>query len=65
MELTQDFKQTITARVRRDPPFGRALMNEAAELFLSGEPEIAGMMLRDVVNPTVGFEEEYNAEENK
>ena len=56
MALTRDFKQTITARVRRDPAFGRALLNEAATLFLNGEPETARMILRDLVNSTVGFE---------
>jgi hypothetical protein len=56
MALTRDFKQTITARVRRDPAFGRALLNEAATLFLNDEPEAARMILRDLVNSTVGFE---------
>jgi DNA-binding phage protein len=56
MALTRDFKQTITARVWRDPAFGRALLNEAATLFLNGEPETARMILRDLVNSTVGFE---------
>jgi DNA-binding phage protein len=56
MALTRDFKKTITARVRRDPAFGKALLNEAATLFLNGEPEAARLILRDLVNSTVGFE---------
>lgn len=56
MALTRDFKQTIAARVRRDPKFARALLDEAATLFLNGEPEPARLILRDLVNATVGFE---------
>jgi DNA-binding phage protein len=54
--VARDFKQTITARVRRDPAFGEALLNEAGTLFLNGEPETARLILRDLVNSTVGFE---------
>jgi DNA-binding phage protein len=56
MSLTRNFERTITARVRRDPAFGEALLNEAATLFLNGEPETARVILRDLVNSTVGFE---------
>jgi DNA-binding phage protein len=57
MALTRDFKQTVAARVERDPAFARAMLDEAATLFLNGEPETARMMLRDLVNATVGFEQ--------
>jgi hypothetical protein len=56
MSLTRDYKQTVTARVRRDPASGEALLNEAATLFLSGEPETARLILRDLVKSAVGFE---------
>ena len=56
MALTRDFKQTVVERVRRDPKFARALLDEAATLFLNGEPETARLLLRDLVNATVGFE---------
>ncbi len=56
MALTRDFRQTVAARVERDPAFARAMLDEAAPLFLNGEPETARMMLRDLVNATVGFE---------
>jgi DNA-binding phage protein len=56
MALTRDFRQTVAARVERDPAFARAMLDEAAALFLNGEPETARMMLRDLVNATVGFE---------
>ena len=56
MALTRDFKQTVVERVRRDPKFAKALLDEAATLFLNGEPEAARLILRDLVNATVGFE---------
>jgi DNA-binding phage protein len=56
MTLTRDFKQTIVERVERDPEFAKALLDEAATLFLSGEPDAARLILRDLVNATVGFE---------
>lgn len=56
MTLTRDFRQTVVERVRRDPDFAKALLDEAATLFLSGEPDAARLILRDLVNATVGFE---------
>jgi DNA-binding phage protein len=56
MTLTRDFKQTVIERVKRDPAFAKALLDEAATLFLSGEPDAARLILRDLVNATVGFE---------
>lgn len=56
MALTRDFKQTIVERAQRDPAFGKALLDEAATMFLNGEPDTARLILRDLVNATVGFE---------
>jgi DNA-binding phage protein len=56
MALTRDFKDTIAARVKRDPAFAKGLLDEAATLFLNGEPDTARLILRDLVNATVGFE---------
>ncbi len=56
MALTRDFKQTVVERVQRDPAFARALLDEAATLFLNGEPGTARLILRDLVNATMGFE---------
>ena len=56
MALTRYFKQTIVERVQRDPAFGKALLDEAATMFLNGEPDTARLILRDLVNATVGFE---------
>ncbi len=56
MALTRDFRQTVVERVQRDPAFARALLDEAATLFLNGEPNTARLLLRDLVNATIGFE---------
>ena len=57
MALTRDFKETVNARVQRDSEFAIALLDEAISLFLNGEPETARLILRDIVNSTVGFEQ--------
>ena len=57
MALTRDFKQTVMERVAREPAFAKALLDEAATLFLNGEPEPARLILRDLVNATLGFEQ--------
>lgn len=56
MPLTRDFKRTVLERVQREPAFARALLDEAAALFLNGDPATARVILRDLVNATVGFE---------
>jgi DNA-binding phage protein len=60
MDITRDFQETINARVQREPEFAKALLDEAASLFLNGEPETARLILRDLVNATTGFEELAN-----
>ena len=57
MALTRDFKQTIRARVRRDPAFRKELLREGIESFLSGDVETGKTVLRDYINATVGFAE--------
>ena len=56
MALTRNVKQAVVARAKRDPAFAKALLDEAATLFLNGEPETAKLILRDLVNATLGFE---------
>jgi len=55
MALTRDFKETIRARVMRDPGFRKALLREGIENFLSGDVETGKIILRDFINATVGF----------
>ena len=56
MTLTRDYKITVMERTQRDPAFARAMLDEAANLFLTGEPDVARLVLRDLVNATLGFE---------
>ena len=55
MALTRDFKETIRARVERDPGFRKALLREGIENFLAGDVETGKIILRDFINATVGF----------
>lgn len=57
MAVTRDFRETIQERIQNDEAFATALLDEAISLFLNGEPETARLVLRDLVNSTVGFEE--------
>jgi DNA-binding phage protein len=57
MALTKDFREIVKERIQREPEFASALLDEAIFLFLNGEPEVARLILRDLVNATVGFEE--------
>jgi DNA-binding phage protein len=57
MALTRDFKETIRARVKRDPGFRKALLREGIENLISGDVETGKIILRDFINATVGFTE--------
>jgi DNA-binding phage protein len=64
MTLTRDFKDTVVARVQRDPRFREMLFTEAINTYLGGDIAAGKAILRDLVNATVGFEE-LAAELNK
>jgi DNA-binding phage protein len=53
---TRDASLTTIERARRDPEFAKALLAETVTLIVSGEPETARLLLRDLVNATTGFE---------
>jgi hypothetical protein len=55
MALTTDFRQTVQARIKRDPDFRRGILSEALESLLGGEVPLAKELLRDYINATVGF----------
>ncbi len=57
MALKRDFKETVKERAARDPAFAKAMFDEAATAFLNGEPHVARLILRDLVNASVGFED--------
>ena len=56
MALTRHFKDTMVARVERDPAFVRAMLDESLTLFLNGDSDAAKAIWRDVINATIGFE---------
>ena len=55
MALTRDYKQTVLARIKRDPKFARALYAEAVNSLLEGETEVGLSMLRDLVHAGITF----------
>lgn len=56
MPLTRDFKETVQARVARDPVYRRELLREGVECLLVGELDTGKAVLRDYINATIGFE---------
>jgi DNA-binding phage protein len=57
MVLTKDLKETLKKRVENDPDFAKALLHEAIDLMLDGDSATAKLILRDLINATVGFEQ--------
>ena len=57
MSLTRDFKETIQARIERDPGFREQLLKEGVECLLSGDVDTGKAVLRDYINATIGFQE--------
>ena len=57
MSLTRDFKETMRARIERDPGFREALLEDGVECLLSGDVETGKSVLRDYINATIGFQE--------
>jgi DNA-binding phage protein len=55
MALTRYFRETVQARVKRDPAFRRGLLSEAIENLLSGEVALGKELLRDYINAAIGF----------
>ncbi len=56
MTVTRDVQETIQERIQNDTEFATALLDEAITRFLNNEPETARLVLRDLVNSTIGFE---------
>ena len=56
MVLTEDFRQTILRRARRDAGFRVALLQEAIECIAAGELEVGKSMLRNHINASLGFD---------
>lgn len=56
LALTRHFKETVAARVGRDPAFREALLREGIETLLAGDVGTGKAVLRDYINATMGFE---------
>ena len=57
MTLTKEYRETVLARIKRDPKFARALYEEAMTAILEGETEEGLSMLRDLVHAEITFKE--------
>lgn len=57
MPLTRDFKETVQARVQRDPEFRQRLLQEGVECLLAGDIDTGSSLLRTYINATMGFTE--------
>ncbi|MPZ18730.1 MAG: transcriptional regulator [Luteitalea sp.] len=57
MPLTRAFKDTVQARMQRDPAYRRELLREGIECLVTGDLETGKTILRDYINATVGFED--------
>ena len=57
MALTREYKDTVLARIKRDPKFARALYAEAVNSLLEGEIEEGLSILRDLVHANITFKE--------
>ena len=55
MALTREYKQTVVARIQREPKFARALYAESLNAMLEGETDEALSMLRDLVHAGLTF----------
>ena len=53
MALTRDFKQTVQARVRRDPDFRAHLLQAGLECLLAGDLATGKAVLRDYINAAI------------
>ena len=57
MALTRDFRETIQARVERDPVFREELLKEGVQCLLAGDMDVGKAILRDYIKATIGFAE--------
>jgi DNA-binding phage protein len=55
MALTREYKQTVLARIKRDPKFAQALYIEAVNALIEGETDEGLSMLRDLVHAGITF----------
>ena len=54
MALTREFRETVKARVQRDPAFRKALLGEALNAYFAGDEETGNAVLKDLIQAAVG-----------
>lgn len=52
---TRPFAEIVEDRVSREPAFGSALLEEAAQCMLNGELGVARNLVRDVIKGSIGY----------
>jgi hypothetical protein len=55
MALTREYRETVLARIKRDPKFAGALYAEAVDARLKGETDEGLSILRDLVHASITF----------
>ena len=53
---TVPFQELVPKRIRQEPDFTAALLEEALERLVANDVVVAQLVLRDVVNGTIGFQ---------
>ncbi|WP_296002368.1 transcriptional regulator [Rugamonas sp.] len=56
MTLARDASLTIIERMEREPAFAKLMLDEAASVFLNGEPNLSRAILHMLVQATVSFQ---------
>ena len=54
--VTASFQELVTKRIRQEPEFAAALLEEALERLVANDVVTAQLLLRDLVNGTIGFQ---------
>ncbi|MEL6579041.1 MAG: transcriptional regulator [Cyanobacteria bacterium J06621_12] len=57
MPLTIDSEAITGSRIQRDKKVAQSLYNKAVTRFLNGDTATSRLLLRDLVNATIGFEQ--------
>lgn len=56
VSTTKNYRETIEKRIKDAPSFAIGLLEDAISLIASGEPDVSRLLLRNLVNATIGFE---------
>ena len=51
----REFKETVMREVRTNPEYARGMLGEALTLLIEGDTTTAKILLRDLVNASLGF----------